>query len=219
MSATWHGREPDVRCEWRSTHNMPVCSAPAYWSAHLASRHRWTPIALCDAHCELERPRNVRTTFQPLLRDPRVALCAILGMLGMLGIARADPKLYALLAGDAADFAVALDHVEEHALYERAWPRVEVAWLPVTGRHEHAWLPWRSGSERSLAMLARPAGEVRRCTCGVFEHEVDEEGPIVGLSRLPFRPGDSVVLHDGAREFHAIVTRSTDAGVYVRRVR
>lgn len=93
-----------------------------------------------------------------------------------------DATLSALIAayvaesargGDAPSGAVALDLAEQrgYATEHAMWPTERREWLEVTGRHEHVWLSWRSGDEER-AYSEPPEKKIRRCPCGMFEHEV-----------------------------------------------
>lgn len=76
------------------------------------------------------------------------------------------PLLAAALAGDMEAAAVLVDAILVRGVYEVDWP--------VIDEHEHTWLPWTTGDELRIVRYGAIAVTARRCTCGVFEHEVSE---------------------------------------------
>ncbi len=113
-------------------------------------------------------------------------LSVSLMLCGLAGSLPADAArlLADYVRGDAPALSPLLDLAEE-----RGWhtpgnlPQpVGVEWPEATG-HEHVWMPWRSG-DRARTILEAP-GSVRRCPCGLFEHEREalRRGAEMGLRR------------------------------------
>ncbi|MFZ9501544.1 MAG: hypothetical protein ACO27F_08220, partial [Beijerinckiaceae bacterium] len=53
---------------------------------------------------------------------------------------------------------------------------------PSARPHDHTWLPWRSGDERpSTTAFTKGGIPIRRCPCGVFEHEHESLSVLNGM--------------------------------------
>lgn len=109
------------------------------------------------------------------LRSHILSVCLLVGALaGALPI-EARRLIAAYCAGDADALLALADLVEERGLTGplAQWAEERQGWLEATG-HEHVWLPWVSGDgDRAIWASRGPSNfdGVRRCTCGVFEHE------------------------------------------------
>lgn len=127
-------------------------------------------------------PKTKRKTAPKITPPTRQQVLAV--SIGVAGIAGwlVDSKLVALLAayinGDEESGQIALDRAHELGLHEGGALPVEVKW-PKIKPHEHTWLPWARGDdERAMRTAAAAYGAIsalpctiRRCTCGLFEHE------------------------------------------------
>jgi hypothetical protein len=135
---------------------------------------RWLPPQAQCEHCA----RVVASVVQS--RDNLSVSLFCGGLAGCLsavrsrsGVTLAD-LVAAITPDDDTAIGPALDLAEERGLdVPGAWPVVEREW-PRIERHEHRWLPWETGDEDRA--IGEPPdgpwpGTVRRCTCGVFEHE------------------------------------------------
>lgn len=157
-----------------------------------------TEEQLAEARSLLEAAIAESRQFEPMqgyLVDeiPR-QLAAVSAELARRGITRDSILSVSLMCGAIAGWIddilarliidhespiAALDLAEQRQLDRPgAWLRVEVSWPEARG-HEHTWLPWRSGDDHRAmqtaveifgSIAALPAS-IRRCTCGVFEHE------------------------------------------------
>jgi len=122
-----------------------------------------------------------------LIRDHILSVALFCGALaGAL-----PPTMRDLLAAHVAGDATAWPVLRDLAL-ERGFGTDLAQWLPPaqcqawieTGPHEHAWLKWYSGDRARAARECVIPGDldfIRRCTCGMFEHEYgDEHRHIIG---------------------------------------
>lgn len=165
---------PDVRCEWVGP-GSAVCGDAAMHLIRFQIRHhaQWYRY-VCTAHHH-EGAGRAPSEFSswPLVLDARSVSLFCGALSGWL----VDPVLRDLLAahvaGDEAAGIVALDLAEQRGLHEGRWERVEVEW-PRADAHEHVWLKWVRGDEsRAFVPVAIAPGLIRRCPCGMFEHEHD----------------------------------------------
>lgn len=162
----WPWQEPDIRCG--EPVQLKPCPNQAIAIVLLPAGER---RAMCE-RCMSARHAYYKRRIDYLVRDPRVAAVICAAIAGVR-----DDRLLALNAADPAEAMVLLDHFEEIGAHlpEFRWPEQEPReWLEVE-RHEHRWLVvlrWqRDDDDRVKRAVATIIGPVRRCTCGMFEHE------------------------------------------------
>lgn len=107
--------------------------------------------------------------------DHILSVCLLVGAIAGALPVEARRLIAAYCAGDADALLALADLVEERGLTGplAQWAEERQGWLEVT-EHEHVWMPWVSGDGVCAIWASRGPSNfdgVRRCTCGVFEHE------------------------------------------------
>lgn len=148
--------------------------ANAVWRAVVFAESQWRLASV-----EVSEWEEAHQIAQ-MLRSHILSVCLFVGALaGALPVeARRLIAAYCATKPDEHDPYALLglvDLVEERGLTGplAQWAEERQGWLEVT-EHEHVWLPWVSGDEKRALRdcLGPPDFDlIRRCTCGMFEHE------------------------------------------------